>query len=340
MTDSFDDRHHGLPPELQVAPREFDAWSQDQLRKEQDESIPTLSLYHYTDETATKGILTHEKIWCFNHQHQKDRTEFDYSLQIARRVITDIGKSTDGPTHYFCASLLDVLDNNSFTAAFEFYLFSLSRHEDDPKQWRDYGDKGRGFAIGFAPALFAPNEMTLHEQANENLHVGRVIYGDADTEARHRRVIEAAAEITSRVAWANRSLGSNVKPSDYFIAMVREVIASQLIWNCLTAKHQDFANEREVRFIVMNVIKRFDGLRKRINGKTYIEASLPLRRPGSVMQILVGPVAPSDAEQRVSNFLRDQGYPEGIPVRRSSAILDAGCPAAERAPPPPPLDRG
>jgi Protein of unknown function (DUF2971) len=322
MTESFDDRHHDLPPELQAAPREFDAWSQDQLRKEQDESTPTLPLYHYTDETALKGILTHEKLWCFNHQHQKDRTEFDYSLEIARRVIAEIGTSTDGPTRHFCASLLDVLENNSFTATFEFYLFSLSRHEDDPQQWRHYGDKGRGFAIGFAPHLFAPTEMALHEQANENLHVGRVIYGDAETEARHRCVIETAAQITSRVAWANQSLGNTVKPSDYFIAMVREVIASQLIWNCLTAKLKDFANEREVRFIVMNVIKRFDGLRKQIKGKTYIEAPLRLKQPGGIMQILVGPAASAGAEQMVSNFLRAHGYPDGIPIRRSLTDLN------------------
>jgi hypothetical protein len=287
MTDSFDWCHHGLPPELQVAPREFDAWSQEQLRREQDESTPTLPLYHYTNEVALKGILTHERLWCFNHQHQRDRTEFDYSLQIARRVIADIGKSADGPTGHFCASLLDVLDNNSFTATFEFYLFSLSRHEDDSQQWCEYGDKGQGFAIGFAPHLFAPTEMTLHEQANKNLHVGRVVYGEPDTEARHRRVIEAAAEITSRVAWKNQSLGNTVKPSDYFIAMVREVIASQLIWNCLTAKHDKFANEREVRFIVMNVIKRFDSLRKQLNGKSYIEASMPLKRPAALCRYLL-----------------------------------------------------
>jgi|ERR1043166_901326 hypothetical protein len=202
MSDKFDDRHPGLPPELQAGPLEFDVWSQEQLRKEQDESTPTSPLYHYTGDTAFRGILTHEKLWCFNHQHQKDRTEFDYSLQIARRVINQVGKSTDVPTHHFCASLLDVLDNNSFTATFEFYLFSLSRHEDDPQQWREYGHEGRGLAIGFAPHLFAPTELTLHEQANENLHVGRVVYGDEATAARHRRVIQAAAK--SPAAWRGR----------------------------------------------------------------------------------------------------------------------------------------
>lgn len=317
MNDSFDRRFETLPAGLQSAPREFDAWSQAQLLREQEASTPTAPLYHYTGEEALKGILANEKLWCFGHQHQKDRTEFDYSLQIARRVIREVANCDDGPTRHFCASLIDVLDNNSFTDTFEFYLFSLSRHEDDPKQWRDYGHGGRGYAIGFSPALFAPTETKLKQQANENLHVGRVIYGDAATESRHREVIATAASITSRVAWANRSLVTAVKPSVYFLAMVREVIASQLIWNCLTAKHSDYSNEREVRYIIMNVRAKFDGHRKIFDGKTYIEAPLTLKAPGSIMHVLVGPNAPANAEERLADLLKMEGYPEEIPIRRS-----------------------
>jgi DUF2971 family protein len=202
--------------------------------------------------------------------------------------------------------LIDLLDNNSFTTVFEFYFFSLSRHEDDPQQWRDYGQQGRGFAIGFAPALFAPTEMTLKQQANENLHVGRVIYGDAATEARHRLVIEKAASITSRVAWANRSLLKEVKPITYLLAMAREVIASQLIWNCQAR----------------NLCERTRGaLYHHYKGKTYVEAPLALKAAGVVMQVLVRPNAPSDAEIMVTEFLKTNGYQDSIPVRRSSAIV-------------------
>jgi len=49
--------------------------------------------------------------------------------------------------------------------------------------------------------------------------------GDADTKARHRLVIETAARIVSKVAWANRPCLRALKSSDYFAAMSREVIA-------------------------------------------------------------------------------------------------------------------
>jgi hypothetical protein len=101
-------------------------------------------LYHYTDEFALRGILTNQQIWCFRHLHQRDRTEFAYSLAIARRVIKEVGTTDEFFWHHFCGCLDDLLENNSLVDAFEFYLFSLSRHRDDRRHWLEYGDKARG----------------------------------------------------------------------------------------------------------------------------------------------------------------------------------------------------
>jgi Protein of unknown function (DUF2971) len=321
MSDDYHIRYDYLPEPLREAPRAFDIWSKKQLLAEQDASTPDHPLYHYTGEQALKGILATEKIWCFGHQYQKDLREFQYSLGIARRVIKEVGESDDRPTYWFCKCLLDMLDNNSFTDTFEFYLFSLSRHADDPQQWLEYGDAGRGFAIGLAPTLFAPTQNVLNEQATANLYVGRVLYGNADTAERHRNVVSEAARIASRVVSANRPMPDTVKPSDYFSAVAREVIASQLIWNCLTAKHENFSNEREIRYIIMGVLSKFEPHRKYFNGKAYVEASLPLKPAGSVIEVLVGPRAPDDAEAMLKTFLHANGYPEAIPIRRSGALF-------------------
>lgn len=205
--------------------------------------------------------------------------------------------------------------------AFEFYLFSLSRHRDDRKQWLEYGDKARGFAIGFAPALFQPDQPKLSEKANENLHVGRVIYGDAATVARHRLVIERAAEITNRYALANLDAVKRVQPVPYLAAMSKEVIASQLVWNCLTAKGERFENEREVRYVVMNVPGKFEGIRKSLGDKDYIQVDLPLKARGNIKEVLVGPLAPAGAEAMVAALLKELGYPENIPSQRSAATM-------------------
>lgn len=317
MAQTYDNRLDDLPPELATAAQEFVAWSQEQLLVEQVDSTPTEPLYHYTGEVALKGILSNEHLWCFSHLHQRDKTEFAYSLGIARRVISEVGLSDDSFRRHFCGCLDDLLDNNSLTDTFEFYMSSLSRHRDDPQQWTEYGHAGRGFAIGFAPKLFQPDETELKEQANENLHVGRVIYGDEATERRHRLVIERAAEITSRYGHAHVDAVRRVGPVRYLRTIVDEVIASQLIWNCLTAKRMRYANEGEVRYLVLNLRGKFNAHRKTFDGKPYIETKLPLKEPGSLAEILVGPLAPDDAEEKLHQFLNAQGYP-AIRVSRSS----------------------
>jgi len=82
-----------LPPELAAALIEFDTWSKAQLLVEQNESTPTEPLYHYTGYESLRGILSRERVWCLSHLHQSDPTEFSYSLEIARRIITELGNS-------------------------------------------------------------------------------------------------------------------------------------------------------------------------------------------------------------------------------------------------------
>ncbi len=100
--------------------------------------------------------------------------------------------------------------------------------------------------------------------------------------------------------------------------MAKEVIASQLVWNCLTAKSANYANEREVRYVIMNVPGKFDEHRKLHGGKHYIEVDLPLKAIGNIKEILIGPLAPAGAEVLVAELLKEHNYPDGISIRRSA----------------------
>jgi hypothetical protein len=80
--------------------------------------------------------------------------------------------------------------------------------------------------------------------------------------------------------------------------MAHELIAQLLIWNCLTAKESKFADEREVRGIILNVKENFDPYRKTFGSRDYVEHKLDLKTPGAIAEILVGPLAPVGAEAR------------------------------------------
>jgi hypothetical protein len=320
MTGIIDTLHYDpqLPPELATALIEFDAWSKSKLLLEQNESTPSQPIYHYTGDVSLSGILSRQRIWCFSLLHQSDPTEFEYSLAIARRVILEIGNSNDFFTKHFCACLDDLLETNWLAGPFDFYLFSLSRHRDDAQQWREYGKDGYGYAIGFAPSLFQPDRNDLDKDPTKNLHVGRVIYGDTATADRHRLIVTRAAEITSRVGTSNIEAVRVAKLSYYLVSVAREVLASQLVWNCLTAKDQHFANEKEIRCIIMNVRANFDPYRRALGTRNYVEHELPLKAKGAIAEILIGPHAPADAEAKVAALLHDEGYPDDIPILRSS----------------------
>ncbi len=313
--------HYDLPPALMAAAEEFEAWSRARFLVEQHENTPTEPLHHYTDQIALRSILVTQRLWCFSHEQQKDETEFEYALDVARKVLRRLRSKAEFFMHSFAECVLDMLAANKLSGPFEFYLFSASQHRDHGPQWKEYGRDGTGFAIALSPTLFQPDKDDLYEEANKNLHVGRVVYGDEPTFARHNLSIRAAAEITSRVGRANINFVKATGVASYLAVMAHELLASQLIWNCVTAKDERFADEREVRGIIMNVKEKFDPWRRTHGGRNYVEHELPLKAPGSIVEIMVGPKAKTGAEDDVRAVLNTEGYPDGIRVCRSTAIL-------------------
>lgn len=306
-----------LPEPLAAAVAEFEAWTQDELLADQARSTPKTTLYHYTNLAALQGILEKQKIWCFLHSQQSDVTEVQFSMDIARRVIRQEACRGDPSVKSLLLGLNDLLGNNPLGDTFDFYLFSLSSHRDDPQQWDEYGRKGTGFSVGLAPTLFHPDQPELLPRANENVFVSKVIYGRDATRSRQRHGVRKLAEIVGRVLRANHDLARGRTLQAWFDIMNQVLIAELLIWNCLTAKAARFQNEQETRYILLGTRDLFDEWRREHNGRKYVETNLPLSAPGNLTEIIVGPLARVGAEDVVRAFLRDHGYPETIPVIRS-----------------------
>jgi hypothetical protein len=76
-----------------------------------------------------------------------------------------------------------------------------------------------------------------------------------------------------------------------------------LLVNSLTIKHAAYEHEREVRlFIVGEIATLAPSVSTRTRGSDsvpFIKSDMPLQRPGSIAEIVVGPSAPPDAEEFV-----------------------------------------
>jgi hypothetical protein len=311
-------RFYRLPSELEAALRAFAEWSDDHLLREQAATTPTSPLYHYTGATALEGILKNGHLWFFAHSDQSDTKEFSYSLDLALAELARIERGGDVLTGELCRCIRSLVLENDLTKTFGFFLYSLSQARDLKSQWKRYGANGTGFQIGFSPCLFLPNDP-LSGHADRNAVLGKVISGDTASAAAHREIIEKAAEIYSNVGVANIGMILSDAPlyKRYVNAMAKELIARQLIWRSLTSKRGCFASESELRYVTLNTQERFEGKVAALpNGRRHINYPLPLKTPGKIVEILVGPNAASDAEDMVKGLLQRNGY-SGVAVDRS-----------------------
>lgn len=309
------------PPVLQSAIDAFNRWSDDHLLCEQQQNTVDDTLYHYTDGRGLKGILESETIWFTDYRHMNDPSELQHGIAMAKDVARIVASGADGRLRLFLETLSDMFSARNFSANLEFLIASFSRERDDLGQWRAYADNGRGYAIGFAPHLFAVEDKQ-DRKPNENVVVGPVRYHINEVCERHKVAIDRAAEIFLSTVEANAPLVSDKRVGIPFMQdMARAAIASPLIWNCLTTKHPAYAHEREVRFVLLGLTESLSPyITTRLRGSEivpYVTHKLPLKKPHSLAGIVVGPSAPIDPERTVRTMLRSLGYNPDLPVSRS-----------------------
>src|SRR5437762_1595309 len=102
-------------------------------------------LYHYTDSAGLFGLVTSGNLRLGDARFLNDSTEFVHGINIAREVVTEALKETDGEK---------ILERTRHYLSPEFvfrqlYVFSLSETAESISQWQRYGADGYGYCIGF-----------------------------------------------------------------------------------------------------------------------------------------------------------------------------------------------
>jgi hypothetical protein len=310
-----------LPTELTAAIEKYATWADAELKKEQDSNTSNEMLYHYTNVAGFRGIIESESAWFTDYRHMNDPSEIAHGIEMSHDVIREIKNGADGRLQLFLDCLADMMSPANFSRALEYFIGSFSRARDDLGQWQVYADNGRGIAIGFAPRLFRI-ENTTGMKPDEAAFVAPVVYDLRTVCGRHGTAIERAAEIFLRTADTHAVLLSDKGICIPFMQeFARGVIATPLIWNCLTSKHPAYAHEQEVRLIILGMHAKLAlYMKTRIRGSEivpYITYKMPVRREHSLGEIIVGPAANKDAERTVRTMLETFGITHDIPVSRS-----------------------
>jgi hypothetical protein len=310
-----------IPDALERAVAEYIRWCAQHIETEQEKSQIVTPLYQYTGWDGLCGIIKNQSVWFTDYQHLNDPSELSHGVEVAHEVIDALARGADRRVGLFFEMVRDLLMPKNFVGSLDFFTASFTTQRDDLGQWRAYAENGQGFALGLAPRMFEVVDGVALP-ANELSFVGQVLYDRQVIFARHENAIAAAASIFLRAVQAHADLLADKRVGIPLMRrMANELIASPLIWNCITSKHIGYANEHEVRLILMNQtgnLAPYVEIRHRGSEIVpYIAHPFRVRETGAIHEIVVGPAADANAENRVRKMLRSHGLPT-VRVTRST----------------------
>ena len=111
--------------------------------------VPTVPLYHYTDQNGLMGIIKNKEIWATHTQYLNDEREYVHGADLARQVLEQKLGSIANSLCKEATVLNDMLLALNGSESMNVCVSSFSESRDSLSQWRAYGGKA-GFSIGFS----------------------------------------------------------------------------------------------------------------------------------------------------------------------------------------------
>ncbi len=107
---------------------------------------PYETIYHYTDINGLIAILESQSLFSTNINFLNDSKEFKHGVELIDKNIKLIKETAKNK------KLLQNLKKETNTILdIDKYVICFSKNGDLLSQWRSYGNKGKGIAIGFEP---------------------------------------------------------------------------------------------------------------------------------------------------------------------------------------------
>jgi hypothetical protein len=109
---------------------------------------PESMLYHYTTSDGLKGIMDANEIWATNFRYVNDLAEFIYANELLSDQIHVKLRSARRLSRAVLQAILDTPD--MLVGAVDIFIACFCVNGDLLSQWRAYGGRGGGYAVGLA----------------------------------------------------------------------------------------------------------------------------------------------------------------------------------------------
>jgi hypothetical protein len=199
------------------------------------EALPATLLYHYTTGDGLKSILTEQELWATDVNYMNDSSELKYGTDMFASALRHKCRSCSPETQKLLETALDRMNFLSN----EFYAACFCEARDALNQWRVYGGRGGGYALGLDPSLLA------HAVVRNSLPLtllGQVLYDGQAQEQRIQTILNALCSHYETEVQTNPTetlFGSAVVALQVSITLFRVLV-----------KDPVFSEEKEWRIVV------------------------------------------------------------------------------------------
>ena len=270
-------------------------------------------IYHYTNATGLKGIITNQELWATNVWFMNDRGEATFGLETLLKFLNSSTPESDFESAVLQEAVRVAKRFDATDDFYQSYIACLSKKGDLLSQWRAYGKDG-GFSLGFDRNTLSEIGSVI---AHDNIRAFRIL-DVTYTKSAHKKTLQDL--YVKHVQKATETNSAKVA-SNFAIAAV--LFASGI-------KHPAFKEEAEVRLHAI----RFGGtnppddvdFRESAMGITpYVK--LPLITEDhikhAIREVIVGPQRhSSEAVRAITQLLQLKGL-SSVDVRLSKVPLRA-----------------
>lgn len=280
-------------------------------------------LYHYCDSTGLLGILKDQKLWATHTFYLNDTTEINYTHELIEdiyRELIDNAPYIDGNNEYndHQLSYRGLLHRLSYKTMRpkpnnDIFVICFCEQKDLLSQWRGYGNKGSGYAVGF--------ETDKLKIIDSDFRLYKILYCEKKQKEILRAMINLVISSFNK-SIIGTSLDENEKIADEHVRIFEEEIVSLATY----FKHPSFSEEEEWRLVFdsgNNKCSKERKFRSSVNGIVpYVEYAACFEE-GKTKQLLplnevwLGPTVKQEAAIKSIKMITDDIYSE-LDVRGSN----------------------
>jgi len=279
-------------------------------------------LFHYTDARGVLGILGSQQLWATHALYLNDTTEICHTQGLVEEIylsLIDQAKPDDKAKLDFNNPLWiyrDFLHRLSYQTARvkpnpDFFVACFCEKDDLLSQWRGYGNRGFGYAIGF--------DTKRLSYPNNTFELRKVIYSVEEQKQIINEILEAVIASLKRMTNT-----MNVDSADSIAEAHAHIFEEEITKYATFFKHPTFHEENEWRLIYLPIENAYSNQMKYRGGCLgiipYVEVDLPNGK-NNIASIRIGPTVQPELAKKALEMLAGIKYPNldisssAIPLR-------------------------